>query len=101
MFLNQAHWGQLRAIIKTIIKVVKDHNIKNMNPNEAPKVCGGGSCGCGHHKAKPIAVILFAIAWLLTTTGVLTWNVFNIIWPILLILVACTKLCGCKCCQNK
>ena len=64
-----------------------------MNPNEASK-----SCKCGHHKIKPLAVILFALSWLLATTGVFSWNTLNIIWPILLIVVMIPKLANCKCC---
>lgn len=66
-----------------------------MNPNDNAKVCK-----CPHHKVKPIAVILFALSFLAVDFGWLSWSVFNIIWPILLIIAVCTKLGGCKCCAK-
>lgn len=60
-------------------------------------------CKCPHHKVGPIVVILFAIAFLLGDFGTISWQVFNITWPILLIIAAASKMCGCgcKCCSKK
>ena len=46
-----------------------------------------------------MAVILFAVAYLLVTFGVFSWYAFNITWPILLIIAAGSKMGGCKCCK--
>jgi hypothetical protein len=47
-------------------------------------------------------VILFAVDFLLATLGAYSWQTFNIIWPILLIIAAGTKMMGgsCKCCNK-
>jgi hypothetical protein len=50
---------------------------------------------------KPLAVILFALGWILATTGTMSWYTLNIVWPILLILVMIPKLGCCKCCKKQ
>lgn len=68
-----------------------------MNPNDNKNTCDcvgcGGGCRC--HLVAPIAVILIGIAFLLETFNVLSSNTVSIVWPILLIIAASTKMCGC------
>lgn len=61
---------------------------------------GGKVCGCQHHNITPILVIIFAIAVLLVEFNVITFFVFSIVWPILLIIGAGSKVAAknCKCC---
>ena len=57
---------------------------------------------CGHHKVMPWALILIGVAALLADFNLFNWTVFNIIWPILLILVGIAKMCKCgKKCEAK
>ena len=57
---------------------------------------------CGHHKVMPWALILVGVAALLADFNVFSWSVFNIIWPILAILIGFAKMCKCgKTCQPK
>ena len=63
--------------------------------NEEPKKCG-------HHKVMPLALIIVGIIALLADFNILLWSTFNIIWPILLILVGFAKMCRCeKTCPTK
>ena len=48
-----------------------------------------------------IMVIVFAVAYLLMDLGAFSWNVFKIIWPILLIIAAGSKMGGCGCCKKQ
>jgi energy-coupling factor transporter transmembrane protein EcfT len=59
-----------------------------MNEENKPKTCG-------HHKVMPWALVLIGIAALLADFNILTWAAYNIIWPILLIIVGCAKMCKC------
>jgi len=55
---------------------------------------------CGHHKVMPFALIIVGIVALLADFNVFSWSVFNIVWPILVILVGCAKMCKCgKTCE--
>jgi len=60
-----------------------------------PKVCK-----CSHHKMGGIFAILFALLFLAGYQGYVTWNLVNWGWPIIVIVVALTKMMGgkCKCC---
>lgn len=66
-----------------------------MNPENS----NGNVCKCGHHKVMPIALILIGIVVLCGDFGWLSPMTVNIIWPILLIIGAGSKL-GCKCCNR-
>jgi hypothetical protein len=44
----------------------------------------------------PWALVLIGIAALLADFNILTWAAYNIIWPILLIIVGCAKMCKCR-----
>ena len=58
------------------------------------------SCGCMHHAIVPILVALLGVAFLLLNLNIITMQVVNIVWPVLLILAGLFKACGrmCKCC---
>lgn len=60
----------------------------------------GKTCSCPHHKVVPIIGILLGLDFLLGATGTLSANTVAIIWPILVIIAAGTKLGSrsCKCC---
>ena len=60
-----------------------------MNEENKPKTCS-------HHKVMPWALVLIGIAALLADFNILTWSAFNIIWPILLIIVGIAKMCKCR-----
>lgn len=57
-------------------------------------------CKCPHHKVTGIAAVLIGVVILLGNLGWLGWNVVNIVWPILLIIGASTKVGSCKCCPH-
>ncbi len=59
--------------------------------------CG---CNCGHHKIVPGAIALIAITFLLGDFNVLSPSTVAVIWPILLLIAAGTKMNRgmCKCC---
>ena len=52
------------------------------------------TCKC--RKVMPWALILIGIAALLADFSILTWAAYNIIWPILVILVGVSKMCKCR-----
>ena len=61
----------------------------------------GKTCGCMHHKAMPILVILFGLAFLLGSLNIITWSFVDIAWPILVIIAGFVKLNTCGCCAGK
>lgn len=74
------------------------HMDQNTNVEMSGKVCK-----CSHHKVMPIALILIGLIVLLGNLGWLGANgatIVGIVWPILLIIAAGTKLGGCKCCAK-
>ncbi|KND51418.1 MAG: hypothetical protein ABA06_03870 [Parcubacteria bacterium C7867-001] len=58
------------------------------------------TCKCPHHKILPIAIILIALAFLLSTLGVVNPMYVAIAWPVLIIIAMIPKLGTCKCCSN-
>jgi hypothetical protein len=57
---------------------------------------------CGHHKVMPCALIIIGIVALLADFNVFSWSVFNIVWPILAIILGIAKMCkSCKKCEVK
>lgn len=67
---------------------------------EGGKCSEGGKCGCCHHKVFPALAVLIGVTFLLEALGIFSMGTVGIIWPILLILAAGTKLFSgkCKCC---
>jgi len=61
------------------------------------KMGEGMTCKCGHHKVLPGIVILFGLLFLLGTLGVVSPEVVNIGWPILVILGGLMKMMQMKC----
>jgi hypothetical protein len=59
-------------------------------------------CKCPHHKMVPLMIALIGLSFLLGELGVLSIHAVNIIWPILVIIGAFTKMGGnnCKCCTK-
>ena len=57
-------------------------------------------CKCPHHKTIPMLVVLFGVLFLLGSLNVLTMQMVNISWPILVIVAGGMKMMGskCKCC---
>ncbi len=67
---------------------------------------GGGQkmmCGCPHHKAVPILIILFGLLFLLGSWNIVSASMVTMGWPIIIILIGLTKLmkAKCGCCSNK
>jgi len=60
----------------------------------------GKVCKCHHHKIMMIAVLLIGVVALVGNLGWLSPMAVGIIWPILLIIGAASKLMGCKCCSK-
>jgi hypothetical protein len=61
------------------------------------------SCGCACHKMKGGLVVLLGLNFLLLNLGVISAEISNIVWPVLLILVGLKKAMGggmCKCCKK-
>ncbi len=59
-------------------------------------------CQCPCHKFKGLLVILLGLVFLLGNYGVLTPEIVNTTWPILIILIG-VKMLGrgfCKCCKK-
>ena len=66
-----------------------------MNEDNKQKTCSRG-------KIMPWALVLIGVAALLADLNILTWAAYNIIWPILLIIVGIAKMSKkCKNCQTK
>ncbi len=61
--------------------------------------CGTG-CGCMHHKATPVLIVLIGLTFLLGALDVLSVGFVAKAWPTLLIILGVMKLCGgmCRCC---
>lgn len=59
-------------------------------------------CKCPHHSVGAIVIALVALAYLLSTLGVISWYTFQIILPILVIAAAGTKAARgwCSCCND-
>ncbi len=59
-----------------------------------------GACQCPHHKMVPALVVLFGLVFLLKGLNVLSPNVTNVVWPVLVVLVGLMKMSQskCKCC---
>lgn len=59
-----------------------------------------GKCGCSHHKAMPVLVVLFGVLFLLGSLNVVTPDLVGTVWPIIVILGGLSKLMSgsCKCC---
>lgn len=61
---------------------------------------GQKGCKCPHHSMGAWGILLIALVILLGNLGVFTDGFVGIVWPIILGLVAITKLSSrsCKCC---
>ncbi len=61
-----------------------------------------GPCRCPHHKMTGLAVTLIGLLFLLGALGVLSAQIVEIGWPILLMVVGAMKLTKgmCKCCDR-
>ncbi|MDO8655313.1 MAG: hypothetical protein Q7R48_02745 [bacterium] len=61
---------------------------------------GDKTCGCVHHKAFPVLIVLFGLLFLLGEMNVVAASTVNLGWPILIILAGLVKLSKgmCKCC---
>lgn len=61
---------------------------------------GKMTCGCPHHKAIPVLVILFGTLFLLGEMDVVSSSTVALWWPIIVIAGGVAKLGGkmCKCC---
>jgi len=63
----------------------------------------GMKCGCMHHKATPVLIVLLGLDFLAYNMG---WGIsdmfLNISWPIIVIAIGIMKMCGgmCKCCSK-
>ena len=70
--------------------------------NDMGGKCEGGHCKCNcmHHKIVPGAIALIAVTFLLGDFGVFSASTVALIWPILLLIAAGTKMNRgmCKCC---
>jgi hypothetical protein len=64
---------------------------------KSDKKCG---CGCCHHSVVPALAVLIGLDFLLGALGVFSAGTVAVIWPILLIVGAGTKMFArkCKCC---
>lgn len=60
------------------------------------------ACKCPHHNVIPTFIILFGVLFLLGALDVVSAEMVNIVWPILVILGGCMKMMGgrCKCCAS-
>lgn len=60
----------------------------------------GMNCGCMHHKAMPVLVILFGLDFLAYYMGWVSDGFLNISWPLLIVVGGLAKLGKgrCKCC---
>ncbi len=63
---------------------------------------GKNMCGCPHHKAGGVLVILFGLVFLLGAYEWVTPGTVSVAWPILVIIGGIGMLCGgsCKCCKS-
>ncbi|MBI2644811.1 hypothetical protein HYW94_01370 [Candidatus Uhrbacteria bacterium] len=61
---------------------------------------GAKSCGCPHHKMMPLFIVLFGLVFLLKTLNVITPEVLDVAWPVIVILAGLFKMTKgmCKCC---
>ena len=64
------------------------------------KACACKTCGCPHHKALPVLVILFGLLFLLSNMNVVSSSMVSTWWPVLVIAGGLVKLMKnkCKCC---
>ena len=64
---------------------------------EGQKSC----CACPCHKMMGIFVMLFGATFLVGGLGIVSQQVVNIVWPIIVILAGLKKMCPgmCKCCK--
>lgn len=62
---------------------------------------GGDMCGCWHHKITPLVIMAIGLVFLLGALDVITADIVNTVWPILLMVVGFSKLTGsgCGCCK--
>ncbi len=62
----------------------------------------GEKCNCPHHKMVPLMVLLIGLTFLLGALNILSGQAVSIIWPILVIIAAGTKISSskCKCCNK-
>lgn len=60
----------------------------------------GLKCPCTHHKMVPVYLIVLGLLFLLTALDVISSDVTDVIWPVLLILIGLQKLLQsrCNCC---
>lgn len=60
----------------------------------------GQKCACPHHKMIPAGIIIIGLLFLLRGLGVISAEVNDIAWPIVLILIGLQKMFKnmCKCC---
>lgn len=63
----------------------------------------GGMCSCPHHKIGPLAIFLIGLVFLLQALGVISMELTNLLWPILLMVMGLMKMSGgmCACCGTK
>lgn len=59
-------------------------------------------CSCPHHKMIPFLMLLLGVLFLLLAFNLVTWRLASIVWPMLVIVGAVTKLAKgrCKCCEK-
>ncbi len=58
-------------------------------------------CNCPHHKVMPAMIGLIALVFLAKALGIISAAATDILWPILLLIAAGTKLMSGKCkCYN-
>ncbi len=69
--------------------------------NSSGNACKCNQCGCPHHKAMPVLVILFGLLFLLGNMNVVSHSMVSMWWPVLIIAGGFVKLTKnmCKCCK--
>ena len=60
----------------------------------------GEKCKCMCHKFTGVGIILFGLTFLLGALDVISGDLVNIIWPVLVILAGVKCLIHCGCCKR-
>ena len=58
----------------------------------------GKTCGCPHHKMVPYSAFAIGLLFFLHALGVLGSGLVDLVWPLLVMAAAGSKLGMCKCC---
>ncbi|MEK7664490.1 MAG: hypothetical protein AAB340_03605 [Patescibacteria group bacterium] len=62
------------------------------------------NCNCIHHKVIPFLVVVFGVTFLMGFWEMINWDVVNIVWPVIIIVIGLMKLVErmeiCKCCSG-